>query len=357
MTKRKHVSRSQCRQAPAALMAALLTCVKSVGGAPDEILKAAGAGFQLKDLNDGKDIDIEVETFARVNRTCNQLLRDYIEQSGHGQTLNEEQFRLMCQCIVGAASLGDAIQTTSSFFSMFDGRIGEIHLEVAGQKASLRISPHRSTPSEASFLVDVYGIAVFHMLFEWLTDQPLALERAELTCPRSNLGEFSLGLFDCPIRFGQAENSLVFHSACLERPVIRKSADLNKLLRTFPFDLMLGAQEQRPLSEHIYITMMNAHLHTRVMPSVDQVARQFGISSWTLRRRLAEEGAAYSSIRKKCQLNLATEFLSRADMTIDEIADIANFSDASAFRRAFQQWTGSSPSAYREAMLQERLAG
>ena len=132
MTKRKHVSRSQCRQAPAALMAALLTCVKSVGGAPDEILKAAGASFRLKDLMDGKQTDIQVETFSRVNRACNKLLREHIERSGQGQTLNEDQFRLMCQCIVGAASLGDAIQTTSSFFSMFDGRIDEHRVGLLG---------------------------------------------------------------------------------------------------------------------------------------------------------------------------------------------------------------------------------
>lgn len=357
MTKRKHVSRSHCRQAPAALMAALLGCVQSIGGAPDEILRAAGATFRFKDIADGQAIDIGVDIFARVNRACNALLREYIEATGQGRTLNEDQFRLMCQCIVGAPSLGDAIQMCSSFFSMFEGRIGEIQLETTGAKAVLKIAPYRAAFSEASFLIDVYGIAVLHMLFEWLTDQPLTLERADLTCPRARIGAFSLGLFDCPIRFGQATNSLHFQSACLERPVVRTSADLTKLLRTFPFDLMLGAQEQRPLSEHIYISMMNAHLHTRIMPTVDQVARQFGISSWTLRRRLAEEGSAYSSIRKKCQLNLATEFLSRADMTIDEIADIANFSDASAFRRAFQQWTGRSPSAYREAMLQAARAG
>jgi AraC-like DNA-binding protein len=84
---------------------------------------------------------------------------------------------------------------------------------------------------------------------------------------------------------------------------------------------------------------------------VDEVARRFGVTSWTLRRRLTDEATSYSMIRKRVQLSMATEFLRRSDLTINEVAELANFSDAGAFRRAFQQWTGHSPSAYREDVL------
>ena len=132
---------------------------------------------------------------------------------------------------------------------------------------------------------------------------------------------------------------------------MRRPADLTQLLRTFPFDLLLRERQHGSLAEHLYVAMIDAHVRHHRIPSVDQVAELFGITSWTLRRRLADEGTAYSAIRKRCQLNLATDFLRRAELTINEIADLANFSDAGAFRRAFQQWTGRSPSAYREQLL------
>ena len=68
-------------------------------------------------------------------------------------------------------------------------------------------------------------------------------------------------------------------------------------------------------------------------------------------RHLAEEGTAYSKIRRRCQLNAAADFLRRADMTVAEIAHLSSFSDPTAFRRAFRHWTGKSPTAYRHEVL------
>jgi len=350
MPKHKHVSRSVCYNGPTALVVALLDCIQEIGGNPDLILRTAGASYGMGELKSGR-VDVDIAVFTRINRACNARLRDHIEKSGNGGSLNEDQFYLLCKCLVGSADLEEAVGTTSKFFAMFDGRLGRIDLDIVGRSALLRIAPLRHGLSDASFLIDVYGIAVMHMLYEWLTAQTLKLDCVQLAYPRTSQSVFVLGLFDCPIKFGHPFNCLRFDSDCLRRPVVRTQSDLASLLTTFPFDLMLGGPHKKPLSEQIYITMMNAHIRTRRMPTVDQVARLFGVSSWTLRRRLAEEGTAYSKIRRMCQLNLATEFLRRSELTIDQVADIANFSDASAFRRAFQQWTGRSPSAYREAIL------
>jgi AraC-like DNA-binding protein len=350
MSKRKHVLRSNCQGSPTSLAVAMLEGVAAIGRAPDAILKDAGCLYGLRELKDA-NADLSIKAFTSVNRACNAILREYIELTNSGCSLNEEQFSLLCRCVLCSQDLGDAIRTTSSFFAMFDGRIGKIELDCIGTSAVLKVSPHRRQLTGASFLVDVFGIAVLHMLYEWLTGQRLELERLQLTYPKSSEGAFPAALFDCPIRFDATTNAIWFAKECLSRPVVRTRSDLADLLVTFPFDMMLQGEHRRPLSEHIYITMMNAYVRTRRMPTVDEVARLFGMSSWTLRRRLAEDDTGYFKIRRKCQLNLATEFLRRGELTIDEVADIANFSDAGAFRRAFQQWTGRSPSAYREAVL------
>ena len=287
---------------------------------------------------------------SSVSRACHTTLRERLAQEDEG-SLNPGQFSILCRCLAGCADLDEALRTTVTFLAMFGGRMGGARVEVGDSQVRLYVRTVQHGRSTASSTLDVYNIAVLHLLYEWLIDQPVPPQRVELPYPHGSEDGLSLSLFSCPVEFGRRATCLIFDRACLKQPVVRRPADLAQLLRTFPFDLLLRERQHSSLAEHLYVAMIDAHVRHRRIPSVEQAAQLFGITSWTLRRRLTDEGTAYSAVRKRCQLNLATDFLRRAELTINEIADLANFSDAGAFRRAFQQWTGRSPSAYREQLL------
>ena len=160
-----------------------------------------------------------------------------------------------------------------------------------------------------------------------------------------------------PADFGASEATcLTLHAGCLQtvRSVRRQSGARTVARRDSPTSLIAGGQRQRgPLAEHTYRRDDRCARPPpqRVPECRPGSADLFGITSWTLRRRLADESTSYSTIRKRVQLSIATEFLRRSDLTINEVADMANFGDVGAFRRAFQQWTGRSPSASREDVL------
>jgi AraC-like DNA-binding protein len=82
-------------------------------------------------------------------------------------------------------------------------------------------------------------------------------------------------------------------------------------------------------------------------PSMEQVAMDLGLTTRTLRRRLAEEGRTFSSILDEVRRDLAVSYLAQRDFSIADIASLLGFDDATNFRRAFRRWTGRTPSSVR----------
>lgn len=84
-------------------------------------------------------------------------------------------------------------------------------------------------------------------------------------------------------------------------------------------------------------------------PSVEDAASELGMSSRTLRRRLAEEGTSYMHELDTVREQFAREYFDRGGQSVTEIAMTLGFSDSSAFAKAFRRWTGLSPSGYQES--------
>lgn len=77
------------------------------------------------------------------------------------------------------------------------------------------------------------------------------------------------------------------------------------------------------------------------------VAHELRMTERTLRRRLAQEGTSFSAIADEVKYTVATHYLEGSRASVDEIAELAGFSDAANFRRAFIRWTRMSPAQFR----------
>jgi AraC-like DNA-binding protein len=81
--------------------------------------------------------------------------------------------------------------------------------------------------------------------------------------------------------------------------------------------------------------------------SEDAVARRLSIGPRTLQRNLKDEGTSFREIRTRFVTDRARALLLESDLAIDEIALAVGYREPNSFRRAFRNWTGLSPSAYR----------
>lgn len=93
---------------------------------------------------------------------------------------------------------------------------------------------------------------------------------------------------------------------------------------------------------------VDALQHQGRVPELEVIAQLLHMSPATLRRRLGEEGSSYSELRARCQREMAEYLLRQTSMTMEDIAARLGFSSERAFRRAFREWTGETPSACRE---------
>ncbi len=84
-----------------------------------------------------------------------------------------------------------------------------------------------------------------------------------------------------------------------------------------------------------------------VMRSLDEVARDLGMSSRTMRRRLADEGSTFAHLLNDQRKESSMAMLRSRELTVDDVASRLGYSNAANFSRAFRQWTGMTPTAYR----------
>ena len=79
----------------------------------------------------------------------------------------------------------------------------------------------------------------------------------------------------------------------------------------------------------------------------DMVASLYAVSRRTLSRHLKAEGHTFRQIANEVRGEIACMLLAKTDLSVGQIAEVLNYSENSAFTRAFRRWSGQSPSAWR----------
>ncbi|MDD1508562.1 AraC family transcriptional regulator [Pseudomonas sp. CNPSo 3701] len=97
------------------------------------------------------------------------------------------------------------------------------------------------------------------------------------------------------------------------------------------------------------IQLLGPRLHGRE-PDMADIARQLQLPSWTLRRRLGEEGTRFSTIVNETRRDLAVAYVRDTELSFGEIAYLLGFASAEAFQRAFKRWLKHPPGEMRRTL-------
>ena len=88
----------------------------------------------------------------------------------------------------------------------------------------------------------------------------------------------------------------------------------------------------------------------------ESISELLNTSSRTLTRRLKEENNQFSGLLKSVRLEKAKHALESGVRDVQQLALDLGFSDRRGFERAFKQWTGETPAAYRRSILEQQEA-
>jgi AraC-like DNA-binding protein len=146
--------------------------------------------------------------------------------------------------------------------------------------------------------------------------------------------------FRAPVRFDQEIAALVFPARCLQERI----AGADPLLRA-----MLEERVASLKAAH-FTDDIRRLLRTRLANdtcSADGLAGLLAMHRRTLNRRLGAEGTRFRTVVNEVRFEIARQLLADTGLSFGQVAAALDYSEASAFTRAFRRWSGQTPSAWR----------
>ncbi|MBH9388229.1 AraC family transcriptional regulator, partial [Pseudomonas aeruginosa] len=183
-----------------------------------------------------------------------------------------------------------------------------------------------------------------------LARQPLKAERVEIEYPAPPWAERYEAFFGCPVEFGAPTNQLRLSQASLALANAEHCPSTwNQMLELCNRELeqLTRTRSWRERVSRLLGPMLNGR-----EPDLEEVAARLKLPTWTLRRKLAEEGTQFRSILNDTRRDLAMVYIRETDLAFGEIAYLLGFASAEAFQRAFKRWSGQTPGEFRRAQRQ-----
>lgn len=209
----------------------------------------------------------------------------------------------------------------------------------AGKLLSIRAAeadaplPASMAAFEIMYLVTMIRIHTgtsFHPVTVILPEAPVDIE-TYLGCQVVQRGD-TVGLL---LSEQDAARPLNSENAALWQELERK---LNLQLRHWE-----GSQ---PVAERVRAALLE--LLPAGQSTIDAVCRHLASSRRSLQRALKADAVTFRMVLESTREHLARHYLSQGDMSIDEIAYLLAFRDPNSFYRAFNGWTGTTPSQFRQ---------
>jgi AraC-like DNA-binding protein len=148
--------------------------------------------------------------------------------------------------------------------------------------------------------------------------------------------------------FDRPFNAVTMPRRYLAAPVLSAEPAMAELCRAQCEKLLANMRDRQGIAGRIREQLLRTPGR---YPAINQIARQFGMSERTLRRRLEEEGTAYRTLIDEVRLELARTYLTSTQLPITEIAVLLGYDDPANFRRAFKRMQNQSPADFRAAMV------
>lgn len=295
---------------------------------------------------------IPVERYAALYNLLNRELDDE-GFALFSQPLRTGSFEFLCRSCLSATTLAEALARASRFLRIVlpdlavSIRRSQGHAELV--IAEIRhLAAHPDDPGRV-FAFE-WLLRLLHGLSCWLAGRGIALDNVLFPYRRPpHAADYTLiftedSHFAPTLPGGNGMLVASFNANLLELPLRRDEAALTAFLDGAPGKITTLYRRDREM-----VIRVRDLLRTALPASLtlDEAAEHLHLSPRTVHRRLDEEGSSFRGIKDALRRDMA---LARLVKTRDPIAHIAadlGYTDASAFYRAFVEWTGMAPAYYR----------
>ena len=219
----------------------------------------------------------------------------------------------------------------------------EVRLLEAKGECSLEFNWFLSQEAAPPLLLDA-GFTSALELGRRGTQKPLHPLRVELR-RKADHREIHETFYGCPVKFKARRDAIVFRTRDLDLPFVSYNADLLAMLTP-----QLDRQLERRKAEQSCAEQVNWVLKRLLggrRPEITAVAKELGMSSRTLQRRITDKGTSFRHLLNESRRELAHYYLKEPSLGINEIAYLLSYEDPSSFFRAFHEWEGMTPNEWK----------
>ncbi len=190
--------------------------------------------------------------------------------------------------------------------------------------------------------MELYRITSMIQLVQLATGIQWRPETARLEMPRIEIADACPLLTKSEIAFSQPDSAISIQRNLLELPVhleIPTSLTTDKNIQA---DLYTNFSDAIDQIIKTYSITKNT--------SIEEIAEIADTSVRTLQRRLKDKGLKYNDLLNRAKFIYAKQQLRDTQLSIKAISDSLGYSDTAHFSRAFQRWSGFSPSKFRKGL-------
>ncbi len=219
-----------------------------------------------------------------------------------------------------------------------DWRLNAGRLDISYQVTDPSVQ-HRRQDAE-------FALGALYALLREVTGERFAPLRVDFAHGQPTDISLHRSAFECPLRFDQAGNVMVWPAEILDQPLV--TADPRLFQALLPG---LEAERLRRLADTELTTRIGLVIEANVSSGqigIDQVARHLCMSKRTLQRRLQELGVEFAELVEEIRQALAIDLVRQSSHSLTAIAQRLGYNEASSFTRAFRRWVGVTPREFRQ---------
>jgi AraC-like DNA-binding protein len=259
-------------------------------------------------------------------------------------------FRQSVLSTVHQPTLGHALARYLEFSNIF---FNSLRFELKRKKHLVEIICTRDPDNKIKDDIAIEcSIAVFHRLTGWLCNELIILNNVELDFSAPTYyKEYHYLFYGAPIQFNGKYNRITFDAHYLDLPIVQTEASAEIFIRRAPLDIFLPQDVQGEMSREIHEALRISFTKSQQPAELQDIAENMSISTQTIRRRLTKEGTSFNNIKSQVRRDIAMHALGNPELTIEEVAIQAGYSEPAAFIRAFKAWTGFTPAKFRHGVI------
>lgn len=308
--------------------------IRELGGSPEAIARVAGVPLEAL-VKDGVAVDVAalLRFFERSAELCDA--RDFGLRAASRISL--PVLGPVWELMRSAETVGGAMEELSRHWSFFSD---SSTIQVVDESDGVALCYDLSSDVDESH-VQVAELSLGFLCLELRTMlgsawRPMAVQFRH-AAPGKQLAHWAV--FGDRLQFDQDRNALVMDRQASSTPLRSARRRAHKV---FASVMETHATFAAPKLAMQVEALLRARLPFGPC-SVDVVAHELGRPSRTLQHQLKAEGATFQGVLDRVRIGLARRYLAESDLTTGQIAEILQFSQASALSRFLRRKAGCAP--------------